>query len=203
MTISTAMEDLSNALFLDQVPESWTRLAYPSMQGLAAWFIDLLQRIKELEQWTSDFNLPNVVWLAGLFNPQSFLTAIEQSMARKNEWPLDRMTLQVDVTKKQKEDFNGPPREGAYIHGLFMEGARWDTQTGMIAESRLKELTPAMPVMAIRAIPVDKQDFRNVYECPVYKTRQRGPTYVWNFFLKTKENPARWTLAGVALLLSV
>jgi len=203
LTISTAMEDLSNALFLDQVPESWTRLAYPSMQGLAAWFLDLLQRIKELEQWTSDFNLPNVVWLAGLFNPQSFLTAIEQSMARKNEWPLDRMTLQVDVTKKQKEDFNGPPREGAYIHGLFMEGARWDTQIGMIAESRLKELTPAMPVMAIRAIPVDKQDFRNVYECPVYKTRQRGPTYVWNFFLKTKENPAKWTLAGVALLLSM
>ena len=84
-----------------------------------------------------------------------------------------------------------------------MEGARWDTQTGMIAESRLKELTPGMPVMFIRAIPVDKQETKNVYECPVYKTRQRGPTYVWNFFLKTKESPAKWTLAGVALLLSV
>ena len=109
---------------------------------------------------------------------------------------------QVDVTKKNKEDFNSPPREGAYVHGLFMEGARWDTQTGMIAESRLKELTPGMPVMFIRAIPVDKQETKNVYECPVYKTRQRGPTYVWNFFLKTKESPAKWTLAGVALLLS-
>ena len=83
-----------------------------------------------------------------------------------------------------------------------MEGARWDTQTGMIAESRLKELTPSMPVIFIRAIPVDKQDLRNSYECPVYKTRQRGPTYVWNFNLKTKENPAKWVLAGVALLLS-
>lgn len=108
----------------------------------------------------------------------------------------------MDVTKKNKEDFNSPPREGAYVHGLFMEGARWDTQTGMIAESRLKELTPGMPVMFIRAIPVDKQDTKNVYECPVYKTRQRGPTYVWNFFLKTKESPAKWSLAGVALLLS-
>ena len=108
----------------------------------------------------------------------------------------------MDVTKKNKEDFNSPPREGAYVHGLFMEGARWDTQTGMIAESRLKELTPGMPVMFIRAIPVDKQETKNVYECPVYKTRQRGPTYVWTFFLKTKESPAKWTLAGVALLLS-
>lgn len=112
------------------------------------------------------------------------------------------MLSQVDVTKKNKEDFNSPPREGAYVHGLFMEGARWDTQTGMIAESRLKELTPGMPVMFIRAIPVDKQETKNVYDCPVYKTRQRGPTYVWNFFLKTKESPAKWTLAGVALLLS-
>ena len=202
LTITADMEDLSNALFFDHVPGSWERRAYPSMATLAAWFSDLLLRIKELESWTSDFCLPNVVWLSGFFNPQSFLTAIEQSMARKNEWPLDKMTLSVDVTKKNKEDFNSPPREGAYVHGLFMEGARWDTQTGMIADSRLKELTPNMPVIFIKAIPVDKQETKNVYECPVYKTRQRGPTYVWNFFLKTKENPAKWTLAGVALLLS-
>ncbi|CAL8263715.1 unnamed protein product [Arctogadus glacialis] len=45
-----------------------------------------------------------------------------------NEWPLDRMCLQCDVTKKNREDFTSPPREGAYVHGLFMEGARWDTQ---------------------------------------------------------------------------
>jgi len=202
LTITTAMEELSNALFMDEIPEAWNAKAYPSMLGLGAWFADLVQRIKELEQWTTDFNLPNVVWLAGLFNPQSFITAVLQSMARKNEWPLDRMTLLVDVTKKNKDDFNSPPREGAYVHGLFMEGARWDTQTGMIADSRLKELTPALPVCFLRAIPVDKMDKKNSYECPVYKTRQRGPTYVWNFFLKTKESPAKWVLAGVALLLS-
>lgn len=45
-----------------------------------------------------------------------------QQMARKNEWPLDRMVLQCDVTKKSREDMAGAPREGAYVHGLFMEG---------------------------------------------------------------------------------
>uniref|UniRef100_A0A8C9WR57 Dynein axonemal heavy chain 17 n=1 Tax=Scleropages formosus TaxID=113540 RepID=A0A8C9WR57_SCLFO len=203
LTMTSDMENLQNALFLDQVPESWTKRAYPSISGLGAWFVDLLNRIKELETWTSDFTLPSVVWLAGFFNPQSFLTAIMQSMARKNEWPLDKMCLQCDVTKKSREDFSSPPREGAYIHGLFMEGARWDTQTGIMAEARLKELTPSMPVIFIKAIPVDKQDTRNVYQCPVYKTRQRGPTFVWTFNLKTKENPSKWTLAGVALLLQV
>ena len=40
------------------------------------------------------------------------------------------MTLSVDVTKKGKDDFSHPPREGAYVHGLFLEGAKWDSQTG-------------------------------------------------------------------------
>ncbi|CAG5911397.1 unnamed protein product [Menidia menidia] len=203
LTMTSDMETLQNAIFLDTVPDSWTKLAYPSMLGLALWVSDLLARIKELEAWSADFLLPSVVWLAGFFNPQSFLTAIMQAMARRNEWPLDSMSLQCDVTKKNREDFSSPPREGAYIHGLYMEGARWDTQTGLLVDARLKELTPAMPVIFIRAIPVDKQENRNVYQCPVYKTPQRGPTYVWTFNLKTKDSPSKWTLAGVALLLQV
>nr|CAD7197237.1 unnamed protein product [Timema douglasi] len=221
LTITFVMEELENSLFLDQVPQIWTQRAYPSLQGLTAWFADLLLRLRELDTWSTDFvkaltkimplihQLPSSVWLAGFFNPQSFLTAIMQSTARKNELPLDKMCLQCDVTKKQKEDFTSAPREGAYVHGLYMEGARWDSQTGFIMDSRLKELFPYMPVVNIRspstillqAITQDKQDLRNTYECPIYKTRTRGPTYVWTFNLKTKDKPAKWTLAGVALLL--
>nr|KAF6455665.1 dynein axonemal heavy chain 17 [Rousettus aegyptiacus] len=227
LTITTDMEDLSTALFYDTVPDTWVARAYPSMMGLAAWYADLLLRIRELEAWTTDFALPTTVWLAGFFNPQSFLTAIMQSMARKNEWPLDKMCLSVEVTKKTREDMTAPPREGSYVYGLFMEGlgpkarlpslpacalphcsavpagARWDTQTGVIAEARLKELTPAMPVIFVKAIPVDRMETKNMYECPVYKTRIRGPTYVWTFNLKTKEKAAKWVLAAVALLLQV
>ncbi|KAJ3608231.1 hypothetical protein NHX12_025281 [Muraenolepis orangiensis] len=203
LTMTGDMEELQNSIFLDVVPGSWTQRAYPSMLGLALWFTDLLARVKELEVWASDFCLPAAVWLGGFFNPQSFLTAIMQAMARRNEWPLDRMSLQCDVTKKNREDFSAPPREGAYVHGLYMEGARWDTQSGMIVEARLKELTPAMPVLFIRAVPADKQEVRNMYACPVYKTRQRGPTYIWTYNLRTKEKPSKWTLAGVALLLQI
>lgn len=203
MTITSDMENLGNSLFLDVVPESWNARAYPSLYTLTTWYADLLQRVKELETWTSDFQLPAAVWLAGFFNPQSFLTAIMQQMARKNEWPLDRMCLQCDVTKKSREDMAGPPREGAYVHGLYMEGARWDMQTGLMAEARLKELAPPMPVIFIKAIPVDRMDAKNIYECPVYKTKTRGPTFVWTFNLKSKEKPSKWILGGVALLLQV
>ncbi|XP_067615922.1 dynein beta chain, ciliary [Eurosta solidaginis] len=201
LTITSDMEVLENSLFLDQVPPVWTQRAYPSLLGLNSWFIDLSLRLRELETWSTDFVLPSCIWLAGFFNPQSLLTAIMQSTARRNELPLDKMCIQCDVTKKKKEDFTTTPREGAYVYGIFMEGARWDVHQGIIMESRLKELYPPMPVINIRAITQDKQDFRNMYECPLYKTRTRGPTYVWTFNLKTKDKPGKWTLAGAALLL--
>ncbi|VDN12624.1 unnamed protein product [Dibothriocephalus latus] len=130
LTISAEMETISNSLYLDIVPPSWVIRAYPSLLPLGLWYADLLARIKELDMWTGDFQLPAAVWLGGLFNPQSFLTAIMQQMARKNEWPLDRMVLQVDVTKKSREELVTPPRDGAYVYNLFLEGARWDMQTG-------------------------------------------------------------------------
>ena len=51
------MEDLSNALFMDTVPGSWTKRAYASMHGLTVWYSDLLLRVRELENWTSDFQV--------------------------------------------------------------------------------------------------------------------------------------------------
>ncbi|KAE8580906.1 hypothetical protein XENTR_v10024588 [Xenopus tropicalis] len=203
LAISSEMEQLQSALFFDNVPDTWTKLAYPSTYSLAQWYNDLLLRCRELDTWTQDLSLPSVVWISGFFNPQSFLTAVMQSLARKNEWPLDKMHLTVDVMKKYKEEFSQPAREGAYIYGLYLEGARWDVQNGHIAEARLKAPTPIMPVIFVRAIPNDRQETRNIYECPVYKTKLRGSTYVWAFHLKTKEKPSKWILAGVSLLLSV
>lgn len=60
-----------------------------------------------------------------------------------------------------------------------------------------------MYILVFSDILKDKQETRNLYECPVYKTRQRGQTYIWTFNLKTREKPAKWVLAGVALLLQI
>ena len=197
------MESLQDSLFLDKVPETWSKRAYPSLYALGQWYSDLLLRIKELDCWTQDFQLPNAVWLGGLFNPQSFLTSIMQTIARKNEWPLDKMCLSIDVTKKTREELGNAPREGSYCCGFYMEGARWDAHSNQMTESKLKELTPLMPVLFIKAIPIDRKEVKNIYECPVYKTKARGSSFVWTFNLKTKERPAKWILAGVALLLQV
>ena len=45
-----------------------------------------------------------------------------------------------------------PAKEGAFVHGLYMEGARWDKELNSIVDSRLKELHPEMPVIHLRAV---------------------------------------------------
>ena len=44
-----------------------------------------------------------------------------QSTARKNELPLDKMCLTCEVTKRNCGSVQQNQREGAFIHGLFME----------------------------------------------------------------------------------
>ncbi|KAJ4456876.1 putative Dynein heavy chain 17; axonemal [Paratrimastix pyriformis] len=202
LTMSTAMEDLMAALFIERVPTSWAKRAYPSLKGLPAWLADLQQRIRQLQEWSMDLNLPKFVCLSWLFNPQSFLTAVMQSTARKTSAPLDKMCLQTDITKKTQDEISAAPREGAYVSGLFLEGARLDPKTGYLAEAQLKELHPQVPIIFVKAVTVDKRETKDIYHCPVYMTRRRGPTFVWEFTLKTRLPESKWILAGVALLLS-
>lgn len=93
-----------------------------------------------------------VVWLSGLFNPQSFLTAVMQTTARRNDWPLDKTVVLTEVTKKQPDQIDAPSREGAFIHGLTLEGCRWDDKGGALEDSKPKELFCPMPVILVRAV---------------------------------------------------
>jgi dynein heavy chain, axonemal len=79
LTMSAPMEKLMHALAADAVPQSWRNLAYPSLRPLASWFANVQARAAQLNEWTADLSVPKVVWLSGLFNPQSFLTAVMQA----------------------------------------------------------------------------------------------------------------------------
>jgi len=73
------MEGLQDALFFDAVPASWQKRAYPSMYLLGQWYSDLLLRIKELEIWTGDFQLPAAVWLGGLRVNSNYASIVHKS----------------------------------------------------------------------------------------------------------------------------
>jgi dynein heavy chain len=60
LTISDSMEKLMLALAEDRVPATWEAMAYPSLRPLGGWVVNLLDRIKQLQDWTADMALPKV-----------------------------------------------------------------------------------------------------------------------------------------------
>jgi len=110
------MESLGNSLFMDVVPESWAKRAYPSLYGLSQWYADMLQRVKELESWTGDFQLPAAVWLAGFFNPQSFLTAIMQQVNNRYKQCLSRTAPHQDSTVMQLQMY----KTSVYLLSVYL-----------------------------------------------------------------------------------
>ena len=205
LTMSDAMESLMNSFYVDKVPAKWGSLAWASQRSLSLWLADLTARIDQLMDWTGNpADIPVVTWLAGFSNPQSFLTAIKQMTAQRTGDALDKLIVWTDITKKYKiDEIEAKSRDGAYVNGLSMEGARWSPQDGSVEKAVPREMFSEMPIITCKAILTEKSSTSNIYQCPVYKTIQRGPTFVFVAQLKTKSPPARWTMAGVALLLDV
>ena len=62
---------------------------------------------------------------------------------------------------------------GAYVKGLFLEGARYDRKTGQLAESKPKILFDKMPIIWICPAKRDELKQMPSYAAPVYKTTER------------------------------
>ena len=147
--------------------------------------------------------MPTSVWLSGFFNPQSFLTAIMQVTAQAQNLELDKLSISTEVSKKSDiADFSAPSRDGALVYGLSLEGARWNLSACMLEPSNPREMSCTMPVINCRTATNDRVE-PNVFQCPVYKTQARGPTYVFSAQLKTKAPSAKWVLAGVVMIMDV
>jgi len=56
------------------------------------------ERVIQLVNWQELLETPAVVWISGLFNPMSYLTAIMQVTARAAMLPLDDMCLITEVS---------------------------------------------------------------------------------------------------------
>jgi len=205
LTMSERMEELQLSLLKDAVPASWLRVAYPTMRPLKLWLADLAARYSQLLEWTNNPEvIPVVTWISGLFNPQSFLTAIMQCRAREKKSELDKMKIMTKMTKKMEAaDFTEHSQGGAYICGLALEGARWDIGHSQVEPARPREMFSLMPVINCKAQSVvGRQDMR-VFQCPVYMTQRRGPTYVFSAELRSKESKDKWVLAGVCLIMDI
>lgn len=206
LTISEKMEQIIEAIYLNRVPTTWQNLAYPSKRGLQTWLINLFHRIDQLTEFKDDpFNIKKVIIISRFFNPQSFLTAIMQQFGRKKKQELNKLYIQTEVTKRSIEEIENEGKEGWYLYGFILEGARWDVQLGQLEESKPKEMFFVLPVVYCKSqpIPPEGKEDKNLYMCPTYKTEDRGNTYVFTAQLRTRYPPRKWVLAGVAIIMDV
>uniref|UniRef100_A0A8C7UPX5 Dynein axonemal heavy chain 1 n=1 Tax=Oncorhynchus mykiss TaxID=8022 RepID=A0A8C7UPX5_ONCMY len=208
VVMSSELELMANSLFINKVPDMWQAKAYPSLKPLASWVSDLLQRIKFLHGWISD-GVPPVFWISGFFFPQAFLTGTLQNFARRSVVSIDTIGFDFRVMRESASALKERPEMGCYIHGLFLEGARWDAKVGLLTESRPKELYTEMAVIWMVPEPNRKPPTSGVYICPIYKTLTRAGTlsttghstnYVIAVELPTHTTQRYWIKQGVALI---
>jgi len=157
LNITEDMDNLAAKMFLNKQPDLWVKYAYFSLKDLPTWFEDLLLRIKQLDEYSEELIAPKSLWISGLFNPMSFLTAIMQATARRDGLPLDNMTLKTDVTnERDPTNVAEAAANGSFVHGFFLQGACWElgrgAEQGQLADMVPKELTPELPVMHVTAI---------------------------------------------------
>lgn len=210
LNITDAMELLALMLNRNQVAGSWEKYAYFSKKTLLDWFADMKERVAQLVIWAEALETPPVVWISGLFNPMSYLTAIMQVTARAALLPLDDMCLITEVLNtKEKSEFPAFAEKGAYVNGFFLEGAGWELgrggEQGYLTEMQLKDLHPIVPIIHVTAVQRKEKRVKGVYNCPVYTTSMRGPTFIFTAGLQMESeetDPNKWILAGVALLMS-
>jgi len=204
LTMSEGMEGLANSLYLEILPMWWVKLGFPSTRPLKSWRVNLQERCAQLDDWINDpLNIPKVTDVAKLFNPQSFLTAIKQICCQQQGLELDKLQVFTDVTKREAKQCDAHSKDGAFVTGMFLEGARWEQSTSSLEDSKPKEMFVQMPVINCKAGMMSDKVDKNVYICPTYCVPTRRPYFVFPAQLRTKAPPDKWTLAGVAMILDM
>jgi dynein heavy chain len=65
------------------------------------------------------------------------------------------------------------PENGAFMNGLFIEGARWSKVKHGLDDPLPKELFASMPIIHLNPVKDKTRPTHAIYQCPVYKTLER------------------------------
>ncbi|KAG5499406.1 hypothetical protein JIQ42_04223 [Leishmania sp. Namibia] len=209
VVMSSELEQVFLSMYDSKVPEAWKRRSYPSLKPLGAYVTDLIARLQFLRAWY-DAGPPPLFWLSGFFFTQSFLTGVMQNYARKYKIEIDKLIWKFTVMPAPAESFTEAPEDGCYVNGLFLEGAGWSHDRGVLAESKPKELYVPFPVLQLSPVLTEDVAQRPIYHCPCYKTTDRRGVlsttgHSTNFILTvnlprdTQEPESHWVLRGTAL----
>ncbi|XP_074661680.1 dynein axonemal heavy chain 6-like [Tubulanus polymorphus] len=227
VVMSDVLEMVYTAFLNNQVPELWANAAYPSLKPLGSWVKDLILRCSFIDLWIHH-NQPKSFWISGFFYPQGFLTGTLQNHARKYNLPIDHLSFkyvvlpsyrdQADVAEGMSKLQFGEeldmdkemesPEDGVLVHGLFMDGFRWDDERHLLADAKAGEMMSSLPMLHMEPQMDFEPDEAN-YVSPLYKTGERAGTlsttghstnFVVAVYLPSDRPQDYWIAKGSALL---
>jgi len=207
VVISQEQEEILDSLFSGKVPPPWLS-AYPSLKPLSSWMPDLCDRIDQLTTWGFQA-VPKVMWLGGLTYPTSLLTGLLQASARKNMISVDALSFDFLVQGSDESQVQALPKEGAYFNKMTLEGAKWDANTGALADADTMILFSPFPILHFKPVAKKKTNTDGIYQCPLYLypirtgSRERPSFMIWIELKSGPVNPDFWVKRGAALLLSI
>ena len=212
VVMSADLDDLATAMLNNQLPPMWAKVSYPSLKPLASYITELLERLAFFQSWVDD-GPPTIFQMPHFFFVQAFMTGVMQNYARKYTIPIDTVEFDFEFIATPP---SVPPEDGAYTHGLFVEGARvgQDENTGEVRlmESLPKVLFADMCVVMLKPSPADQLMEYPHYECPCYRTTERrgvlattghSSNFVMFIRIPTTETSAHWIARGCALINSL
>ena len=101
------------------------------------------------------------------------------------------------------------PKEGAFVKGLFLEGAGWSYDNSCLCEPEPMELVYHMPIIHFKPVEAKKSKAKGMYACPLYLyplrtgSRER-PSWMLNIDIKSGQSePETWVKRGTAMLLAL
>ena len=208
VVMSLELEKMFTSIMDKKVPYLWEDVGYPSLKPLGSWMLDLIVRIEFMSSWLYE-GPPKSYLVPAFFFPQGFMTSSLQTYSRKTQIAIDTLKFKSNVRKEYVNDIKQGPDDGVNIHGLFLQGARWNVNEGKIADSKKGELFMEIPVIWLEPILETAKDDDRAYKCPLYKTSLRkgelsttghSTNFIMYLSLHTEQKPEFWINRGVALL---
>lgn len=136
--MSEELDKMYSAFLKNQVPPNWVVVAYPSLKPLSSWVVDLIERVEFMRKWLMDGH-PSCFWLPGFFFPHGFMTGTLQTHARKHKVAIDLLSFSFKISKfLTPEEVRQEPEDGIYVYGLFIEGANWNLDEGVLEDQEIQ-----------------------------------------------------------------
>lgn len=203
--ITQELESIQKSLEQNLVPVQWGD-SYFSLKPLASWIADLKERYLFFTSWATKGS-PHHFWIGAFTYPTGFTTSLLQKFSRKAQAAIDTLSFEFQMLNTPAHAIADFPKDGAYISGLFLEGAKWNFDKHCLEEPDIMELQCDMPVVYFRP----RANYRppsGTYDCPVYYYPERQGTiskssYMMKIDLKYGDHGSEfWIKRGAALLMS-